>query len=237
MTERPDFRQGARLPDERIVCGDRALRSDPDDLAEVVVQFLRTIAVVEAIPEGHEEVAVASEHQARSPVVATRRILGLSEDDPDIAERVLVQYRPGHRGPAAAAGRFGEAEENGPVAGESGAGHHVQQASLTAGGTVGRFAIGSDRRPSLATRLRRPDFSVTSMVASGRKQTDQGRSSPSATVTILKRAFSEDCSTGAAAAARRGIAAAVASAPASMPTARRRGSGRPGQGRIARPGV
>src|SRR5687767_13755897 len=115
VAERPDFRQGARLPGEWIVSGDRPLRPDPDDLAEVVVKVLRTVAVVEAISEGHEEAAVAGEDQARSPMIAARWILGLPEDDTDIAERVPVQHRPGHRGPAAGAGGFGEAEENGPV--------------------------------------------------------------------------------------------------------------------------
>ena len=58
-----------------------AIRLDVDDLAEVIGRVLRLVAQVEPVAQGHEEIAVAVEDEARAPMVAAGMGRLLAEDD------------------------------------------------------------------------------------------------------------------------------------------------------------
>src|SRR5690606_25956154 len=58
MADRPGLRQRALAADEGVVLRNRPIGRYPHDLAEVAVQVLGAVALVEPVPQGDEELAV-----------------------------------------------------------------------------------------------------------------------------------------------------------------------------------
>jgi hypothetical protein len=108
-------------------------------------------------------------------MIARRQRPFLPEDDPDLVEPAAagVQLRPRDRGAAAAAGALSETEINGLV---------LRVGFVGDANTSGTPFNGGEICPSVVTRRIRPGRSVTSIRPSGRNASDQGLTSPLATV-------------------------------------------------------
>src|SRR4029077_2656358 len=145
---RPDFGTGAGFVDERIVGRRGAVTRNPDDLAEVVVERLRHVAVGEMLAIGEEQRAVRGLHNTAAEVVSPRSRAVLVVDDLHVGEpRGLPGLEPGARpGGAALAGlepgarqcgapatveRLGVGKIDGVVLREIAIEDYVQQPALT----------------------------------------------------------------------------------------------------------
>ena len=130
----PDLGARVGAPGERVVGGHAAVGLDAHHLAEMAVERLGALAMVEAVAQGHEQASVAREHQARAPVVVARGVLVLREDALHAlqAQAVDVEPRARHRGTRAARGRLGVGEHDHAVTGEVWPEHDVEQAALPA---------------------------------------------------------------------------------------------------------
>src|SRR5438132_14206823 len=90
VAEAPDFRFGASVGHEGIVRRHRAIGLEANDLAEMVGEVLRLVAVREMLAEREEEIIIASLHDAAAEVITTRERTILMEDDGDVGERALL---------------------------------------------------------------------------------------------------------------------------------------------------
>src|SRR5262249_61689080 len=86
MAVAPYFRLGAAFADERIVGRHRAVRPDAHNLAEVVAEILRLVAICEMLPEREEQVVVGGQRDAAAEMVAARQRPLLAEDHLDVVE-------------------------------------------------------------------------------------------------------------------------------------------------------
>src|SRR5262245_56345788 len=80
MAVAPDFRLGACASGERIVGRHRAVRLDAHDLAEMVGEVLRLVAMDEVVAHGEEQVAISSLHDTAAEMIAARERTLLAED-------------------------------------------------------------------------------------------------------------------------------------------------------------
>ena len=115
----------------------------------MAVERLRALAVVEPIAQGHEQAAVAPEHQARAPVVIARGILVLREDAAHVleAQAVDVEPRARHGGARSPRGRLGVGEHDQAVTVEVGRERNVEQAALPARMDLGHAGDGFRHPP------------------------------------------------------------------------------------------
>ena len=90
MAVRPDLRPHAFPADEGVVARHRAVRINPDDLAEAGRQVLRLVTVVEAFAQRDEQSAVAGEDEARPEVVRALHLRLLLIDHLDVIEAALA---------------------------------------------------------------------------------------------------------------------------------------------------
>jgi len=106
----PDLRAYASLTDKRVVIRHLAVRVDPHDLALQLVEVLSSRTVI-VLAKGDEQIAVAVKHQARTKVVADRKLGFLAEDHVEIldgGEVVRETPTPDRRpGPVALTATFG----------------------------------------------------------------------------------------------------------------------------------
>ena len=136
MAVGPDFRIGARLADEWIVRRDAAIRRDAHDLAEIVVERLRHIAVGEMFAVGEEQIAVGALRDAAAEVVAARGRALLAVDHLDVGEaRIVSRFKPRARQRRAAAvlERGGVGKIDGAVLREVAVERDIEQPALTGG--------------------------------------------------------------------------------------------------------
>ena len=157
VAEAPDLGQGSGAADEGIVGGHPPVRLDAHQLAVVVAERLRIVALT-ALAEAHEEPAVAREQQARAEVHRARGLGSLAKDHLQLAQAPLqaveIEARACHRGAVGAAGdRLDIAQVDPMVDAESRIERNVEQAAL-ADRVDGRPA--ADRRSDLASRIDDP---------------------------------------------------------------------------------
>ena len=116
MPVAPDFRLGAVAADERIVGRHRAVGPDANDLAQMVGEVLRLLAIGEMVAHGEEQVAVRRLRDATAEVIAARQRAFLAEDHLDVGEArgsFVDETRAGERGASPASRRFGIADIEG----------------------------------------------------------------------------------------------------------------------------
>ena len=103
------------LVEERVVWRRLPVGSDVHELAEEIGRVLRLVAQVEALSEGHEQIAAAIEDEPRSPMVIARMRRLLPENHLCVLKRRAGLVEPAARdagsGPALAA-FLGETQEN-----------------------------------------------------------------------------------------------------------------------------
>ena len=106
MAVGPDLRPRILLTDEGVVVGDRSVRIDAHDLAEIVGEILRR-AELEALAEGDEQLAVRREGEPRAEMVAALDLRLLPEDHFDIVETAIGELAARDRRPGAALAGLG----------------------------------------------------------------------------------------------------------------------------------
>ena len=113
MAVAPDLGQGAGLASEwcgKWVAGRHgAIRSDADDLAVVVVEFLRIVLAVVALAQGHKQVAIGRLHDAAAKMQRAFDLGALAEDH----AHVLQALRIGRQGGACHGGAVARAAGGG----------------------------------------------------------------------------------------------------------------------------
>ena len=151
MAVAPDFRLGVVAADERIVRRHRAVRRDAHDLAEMVGEVLRLVAIGEVIAHREQQIAVAALHDAAAEMIAARQRAFLAEDhlhvvelgaSPSVSRARAIAVRPPPRC------GLGEAEIDRPVRREVAVEHDVVQSALAGARTCGTPATGGDSLPS-----------------------------------------------------------------------------------------
>jgi hypothetical protein len=130
MAVAPDFGLGARLPDEGIVVRRLAVGGDADQLADVVAEILRLVAIGEMIAKADEQIAVGGLRHAAAIVIAGGGRPFLAEDHFGLFERAVAEARPRHRGAAAAFHLIGIAQEDSPALGEAAVDDDIEQPAL-----------------------------------------------------------------------------------------------------------
>ena len=68
--EVPDPRLGAIAPDKGIIRRRRAIWRDPDQLAEMIAEILRLVAIAEMFAQRDEQIAVVGLHDAAAVMIA-----------------------------------------------------------------------------------------------------------------------------------------------------------------------
>ena len=195
----PDFRAHAGLVEEGIVGRGRAVGREMDDLADIDIQLLRQLLVIVGLPvavavaHGHEQAAVLGEGDAAALLhgeICFRQFRHAAIDHGDVVQRIagFIQHAIAPDRccccPWAEAGR----RRNRPC---GFCGNPAPATTSSNPRFLGRRqlvkpVIGSDSVPSALTMRRwAGNFSLTSILPSGRKASDQGRCSLSVTVVTL----------------------------------------------------
>src|SRR5262245_65931979 len=113
QTVGPDFRQRSVRADEWIVGGRRAVGRDADNLANVVVEFLRKLFRSEVVAERDEQIAVRRLHHAATDIETARDGPFLSKDDFCLVEsRRFIVDRSEERRVGNQASKRGTSEAN-----------------------------------------------------------------------------------------------------------------------------
>ncbi|MNY01398.1 hypothetical protein D3C86_1339260 [compost metagenome] len=148
----PDLRAHVGLADKGVVLGHSAIRVDSHHFALQLVEVLGGRAVV-VFPQGHEQIAVAIEHQPRAEMIANREFGFLTQDHLEILERRHIVGEPAaaHRctGLVALSVTLGIRQIDHPVLLEIGRQRYIQQTALPLDPDLGyaiercrQFAVG-----------------------------------------------------------------------------------------------
>src|SRR5262249_7407277 len=104
MTVTPDFRLGAVLADEGIVGRGGAVGTNTNQLAQVIAEILRLVAIREMLAHGEKQAFVGHLDDAAAEMIAARQRSLLAEYHADVIElrlRVIDEPRAGERRAAA----------------------------------------------------------------------------------------------------------------------------------------
>jgi hypothetical protein len=135
MAVAPDFRLGARFADKRIVRRHRSIRTDADDLAEMVAKVLRLVAVPVVLAERDKQVRIRRLHDPAAEMLTGRERTLLAEDHLHLLEarRFLVpETGARHGGACARTRRFGKTEVDRAVRRIVAIERDIEQAALVA---------------------------------------------------------------------------------------------------------
>src|SRR5262245_13012680 len=136
MTIGPDLGPGPRLVGKRIIRRRRAIGGYPHDLAQIVVERLRHVAIGEVLAVGHKQGAISCLDDSATEMVSMRRRAVLTVYDLHISQPrhlAIIEPRAGKRRPPTAVEWLGVRKVDCAVLGEFAVKDHVEQTALAGG--------------------------------------------------------------------------------------------------------